>query len=77
LEVAQAFGFEALALGAWGCGAFGNDPVRTAAGFHRLLSGRFDGCFSEGVFAVADWSEERRFFGPFRGRFCGTGADLS
>lgn len=71
LHVAEAHAFDALVLGAWGCGAFGNDARLAAADFHRLLSGPFDGAFREVVFAISDWSPERRFLGPFRDRFCG------
>ena len=56
-------------LGAWGCGAFGNDAERTAGDFRRALEGEFDGAFSDVVFAVTDWSPERRFLGPFRDTF--------
>jgi uncharacterized protein (TIGR02452 family) len=66
LEVAAAYGYEALVLGAWGCGAFGNDARETARSFVESLSGPFRGCFKHVVFAVTDWSEERRFLGPFR-----------
>jgi uncharacterized protein (TIGR02452 family) len=69
LAIAQAYGYEALVLGAWGCGAFGNDPARTARDFRDALAGPFLGAFREVVFAVADWSRERRFLGPFRDAF--------
>lgn len=65
LEVATAYGYEVLVLGAWGCGAFGNDPYRTALDFRNALEGDFAGYFADVVFAVADWSPERRFLGPF------------
>ena len=65
LGVAHALGYEALVLGAWGCGAFGGDPARTARDFRGALEGEFDGAFAEIVFAVTDWSSERRFLGPF------------
>lgn len=65
LAIARAYGHAALVLGAWGCGAFGNDPHRTAQDFRRALEGEFDGAFSEVVFAISDWSPERRFLGPF------------
>jgi len=55
----------ALVLGAWGCGAFGNDAQRTAIDFRHALEQEYDGAFSEGVFAIADWSPERKFLGPF------------
>jgi uncharacterized protein (TIGR02452 family) len=70
LAIARAHGFTALVLGAWGCGAFGNDPHRTARDFHDALL-RHAGAFAQVVFAVADWSPERRFLAPFAERFGG------
>ena len=69
LEVAAAFSYDSLVLGAWGCGAFGNDPVRTADDFARALEQEFCGCFERVVFAITDWSPARKFLGPFRDRF--------
>jgi uncharacterized protein (TIGR02452 family) len=76
LAIARAFGHTALVLGAWGCGAFENDPHRTAMDFRRTLESEFSGRFDEVVFAVTDWSEERPYLGPFRdvfgaGKVCG------
>ena len=69
LEIAAAHGFRDLILGAWGRGAFGNDARRTASDFRDALLGRFLGDFDRVVFAVCDWSPERRFLGPFRDVF--------
>jgi uncharacterized protein (TIGR02452 family) len=69
LAIAEGLGYESLVLGAWGCGAFGNDPSRTARDFRDALEGPFGGAFREVVFAIADWSPERRFLGPFRNVF--------
>lgn len=69
LAIARAYGYPALVLGAWGCGAFGNDPERTARDFRSALEGEFDGSFADVVFAITDWSPERRFLGPFRDVF--------
>ena len=69
LAIAQAYGHFALVLGAWGCGAFSNDPHRTAADFRQALEDDFGGAFSDIVFAITDWSPERRFLGPFRDVF--------
>ncbi|RMF58961.1 MAG: TIGR02452 family protein, partial [Calditrichaeota bacterium] len=69
LAIARAYGYAALVLGAWGCGAFGNDPHRTARDFRQALETEFDGAFSDVVFAITDWSPERRFLGPFRDVF--------
>ena len=64
LAIARAYEYSALVLGAWGCGAFGNDPVRTARDFRDALE-THAGAFSTVVFAIADWSPERRYLAPF------------
>ena len=69
LWIAKAYGYRTLVLGAWGCGAFANDPHRTAADFRKTLEIDFQGAFSEVVFAITDWSTERRYLGPFRDVF--------
>lgn len=69
LNVAHAYGYESLVLGAWGCGAYGNDPRLAAASFGDTLSREFDGAFRQVVFAVTDWSPRRQFLGPFRDEF--------
>ena len=69
LAIAQSYGYGALVLGAWGCGAFANDPYRTAVDFRQALESDFKGAFSDIVFAIVDWSPERRFLGPFRDVF--------
>lgn len=66
LAIAQAYGHPSLVLGAWGCGAFHNDPYRTAQDFRYALENDFSGAFAEVVFAITDWSPERKFLGPFR-----------
>ncbi len=38
LAIARAYDYSALVLGAWGYGAFGNDPARTARDFHAALA---------------------------------------
>lgn len=69
LEVAQAMGHTTIVLGAWGCGAFHNDVRRVARDFREALDGPFRDAFIEVVFAVADWSPERRTLGAFREAF--------
>ena len=69
LAIARAYGHSALVLGAWGCGAFANDAHRTAIDFRHALENEFSGAFSDIVFAITDWSPERRFLGPFRDVF--------
>lgn len=65
LSIAQAYRHETLVLGAWGCGAFKNDPHRTARDFRHALETDFMYSFSNIVFAIADWSVERRSIHPF------------
>ncbi len=69
LDIARSYGYETLVLGAWGCGAFGNDPVRTAKDLRDALLTEYDSTFAEVVLAIADWSPDRRFLGPFRDAF--------
>ncbi len=69
LAIARSYGHSALVLGAWGCGAFGNDPHRAAIDFRQALENDYSGAFSEIVFAITDWSLERKFLGPFRDVF--------
>lgn len=75
LSIARAYGYTELILGAWGCGAFGNNPQRTAGDFRSALEREFAGMFGEVVFAITDWSPERHFLGPFRDVFQGNGLD--
>lgn len=53
LRLAAVHGYRNLVLGAWGCGAFGNDPKRVAAYFHEALREQeIACCFDEVCFAV-------------------------
>lgn len=65
LAIARFHGHGVLILGAWGCGAFGNDSQEVAELFAEELHGPFRGVFTHIVFAITDWSEEKRFIGPF------------
>ncbi len=69
LHIAVQYGYGTLVLGAWGCGAFGNDPHRIAGAFHQSLHGRFAGQFDRVVFAIADDSPESSCLEAFRNRF--------
>ena len=69
MAIARAYQYDTLVLGAWGCGAFNNDPVRTATDFRAALDTDFRGAFSNIVFAITDWSPERKFLAPFRDAF--------
>lgn len=69
LAVARQHQHDALVLGAWGCGAFGNDGEVIAALFREALEKDFQGAFSRVVFAIADWSDDERYIGPFSRAF--------
>ena len=61
---------QALVLGAWGCGAFGNDPVKVSALFYKALyEERLAFFFKEIVFAVLDHSDDQRNYNAFASRF--------
>jgi uncharacterized protein (TIGR02452 family) len=69
LSVAIAHNHDTLILGAWGCGVFGNDPKVVSRLFKDALVGAFDRVFRSIVFAIVDWSDEKRFIGPFEETF--------
>jgi uncharacterized protein (TIGR02452 family) len=69
LAVGLAQGHDALVLGAWGCGAFGLDGAVISGLFRRGLDDNFRGAYQEIVFAIVDWSPEKRFIGPFERTF--------
>jgi uncharacterized protein (TIGR02452 family) len=69
LAISKHFGYTSLVLGAFGCGAFRNDVAQTARDFRIALEVDFSNCFRQVVFAIADWSPERRFLGPFAHEF--------
>ena len=53
LRVAAQKGFDTLVLGAWGCGAFGNNPKDVAAYFYQVLVEEgYSGCFQRVCFAI-------------------------
>ncbi len=71
LALAAAQGCEVLVLGAWGCGAFKNDPRLVADVFWKQLSpsGGFWGRFQTVLFSVFDKWEGHPNFNAFAGRF--------
>ena len=69
LTLAALHGHDTLILGAWGCGAFGNDTPEIAQLFKDVLTRDFRGFFAWIVFAITDWSADRRFIGPFHTAF--------
>lgn len=74
LEVALAMGHANLLLGAWGCGAFGNDAQEVASIFmSHLRARRFRGRFEQVVFAVYDPTESGITYKTFRAAVPRTG----
>ena len=69
LAVAAAHDVRRLILGAWGCGAFGLDGDMMAQIFRDALLVPFRDVFDEVVFAITDWSPEKRFISPFQRAF--------
>ncbi len=67
LAACQDRGHRAIVLGAWGCGAFRNDPHLVARAARRALAApRFHGAFAEVVFAIPDGGRGRANFAAFR-----------
>jgi len=54
LAIAVLHGHGAIVLGAWGCGAFGNDSRDIAPLFAQALQGPFQGLFSRVLFSIND-----------------------
>ena len=65
LAIGVLHGHDSIVLGAWGCGAFGNDGEEIAEMFECALRINFKGAYRRVIFAITDWSPERRFIGPF------------
>ena len=71
LSVAATQGYDAIVLGAWGCGVFKNDPRDVAAQFQAALTGDFAGVFRLISFAILDRSSGRAVIAPFEQAFGG------
>ncbi len=69
LSVFAAQGHTRIVLGAWGCGAFRNDPVMVAELFAAALAGPFADSFAEVVFAIYDRARGEPCLSAFRARF--------
>ena len=65
LSVGLEQGHDSIVLGAWGCGAFGNDGYEIAQLFKKAISENFAGAYRCITFAIVDWSDEKRFISPF------------
>lgn len=67
LALAVDFGTDALVLGAWGCGVFGNDPQQVAEIFYSLFQpgGEFENRFTTVLFSVLDTSKYQLTYQAF------------
>lgn len=66
LMVAVMHKHDAVTLGAFGCGVFGNDPEVIAGIFKEKLDGQFKGVFKYATFAVLDHTFSKHIFNTFR-----------
>lgn len=76
LETAVRNGDEAIVLGAFGCGAFRNDPLLVAAAFHEvLIKEGYGGYFKKILFAIKKNNHSNTNLAAFRQVF-ETGTEL-
>jgi uncharacterized protein (TIGR02452 family) len=68
MRLAHLHGHSTVVLGAWGCGAFRNDPELIARIFAELLrpGGTFHNVFGHVVFAILDHTRDQVNLGAFR-----------
>lgn len=69
LAIAAAQRHAHLILGAWGCGAFGNDSREIALLFRAALAGPYRDVFESVVFAIAGRSSAHESISPFEQAF--------
>jgi uncharacterized protein (TIGR02452 family) len=77
LAVAAAEHYDAVILGAWGCGVFRNDPREVANAFEAALTGDYAGVFKIVCFAVLDRSGDGAVIAPFERAFGGRSVGLT
>jgi uncharacterized protein (TIGR02452 family) len=69
LWIATQHQHKTLILGAWGCGAFQNDPPMIARIFDELLQGEFANCFERVIMAIYDKTPTRKVYQAFTAQF--------
>ena len=69
LSISCHYRHDSIVLGAWGCGAFQNNPRDVAAWFKEILSHKFRDAFEKVVFAIIDESEEQGCLSAFENVF--------
>jgi uncharacterized protein (TIGR02452 family) len=69
LCLASANNYKSLVLGAWGCGAFGNDAETVAMLFHKAICA-MNSSFDNVIMAVLDKTESQYNYNMFKKYFC-------
>lgn len=69
LTIGAAHAHTAIVLGAWGCGAFGNDGHEIASLFQQAVTDEFRGVYETVIFAILDFSDNHQFIRPFQNVF--------
>lgn len=72
LSVFAAQAHTRVVLGAWGCGAFRNDPTMVAELFAHALAGPYADAFADVVFAIYDRAKGAPCLTAFNARFSGS-----
>lgn len=71
LAIAIEKGHEAVVLGAFGCGVFGNKPLEVAQVFKQVLNDSlYKGQFKKVTFAIYDKSSNKEIYNVFKSTFC-------
>ena len=67
LSIGVKHGHDSIVLGAWGCGAFGNDGHEIAALFRKALEQNFKGAYRQVIFAIVGLvAESEGLLVPFK-----------
>lgn len=69
LLIAKENGYKNLVLGAWGCGAFHNDPNEVAKCFHKVIVGEGYGMYFDEICFAVYGREDGKNITAFRSRF--------
>lgn len=70
-KAAAKYGYRSMVLGAWGCGAFGNDPGKVAGYFRQVIEGEGFGRYFEEIRFAVYGREDSRNITEFRKVFNG------
>lgn len=71
LATAYLYGHDAVVLGAWGCGAFGNDPSKVSQIFKDVIEDKYEKTFKRILFGIVD-NEKSDNYTVFKNTFAPT-----